>query len=465
MSKTDTPVFVVTGAPNKGKSTFLKAMTNDPGIKVDEVARTTTSSKPYHFKSGPDGETLLTLWDTPGFENAAGVYEIIRNWESKSSEKPLELIRRYVETYQDDPYHQYETEIFKPLTGFACIIYIADCSKSFSSADYLREIQLLQFTNLPRIAILNPIDGDQHLDSWREGLRAYFHNIKVFNPHKTTFDEKLSILGALSHLHDEWEKQINGVIDKLKQDREQVLRESARVIRNTVLRIYDEEFEIRFNGIKDEEEHKRELLSKARRFVTDTMNESQKEITEKFGFDVHISLNREYRENDLFSETVRKRHVSPAQRGFIGAVAGGSVGALIDAAAGGLTFGVFTAIAGTGGYAAGYYSDFKPEDLINIKTYMNSDRKEVIQIKSLNIEIGFLIINRLRQVVSSLYNRTAANTEDIIIDKDLDNKSLLTISKLLAQISASKKERYSESRKKELLDFIHEKLVDDQRGK
>jgi len=468
MSEKMTPVFVITGAPNKGKSTFVKAMTNDPDVVVKSTARTTVESKPYHyFKKNSEGEKekLLTLWDTPGFENQAQVYEIFSDWKKEGTESPLELIRKYINTYKDHPEHRFEVEIFKPLVNFACIIYVADCSKSFNKEDYLREIQLLKFTNFPRIAILNPIDGNQHIESWREGLREYFHNIKVFNPHKTTFKEKISTLGALSHLHDEWEKPINYVIEVLEKQREQILEESARIIRKTVLEIFDKEFEVNFDPLKDETEHKAELLKQARSFVIKKMNSSQAIINSLFGIDIEIELTGNYQDNDLFSETVRKRNLSPHERGFIWAIAGGSIGVLVDAASGGLTFGVFTAILGSGGYAAGYFSDFNPEDLLNIKKYLNSERKEKIKVKSLNPEIGFLVINRLRQVVTNLHNRTAANTEKIVINKDLDKKSLLQISNLLHQIAKSKKQRYSESNKKELFEFIYQKLIDDQKVK
>lgn len=467
MSHHKTPTFVITGAPNKGKSTFVKAMTNDPNVVVKGTARTTVKSKPYHYlKKGSDGgnKKLLTLWDTPGFENQAEVYEIVTEWKGESEESVEEIIRRFVDSYKDDPDYQYEVEIFKPLREFACIVYVADCSNSFSRNDYLREIQLLKFTNYPRIAILNPIDGNDHIESWREGLREYFHTIKVFNPHTTTFNEKLSTLGALSHLHDEWEKPINNVIDILKREREQILEDSARIIRKTILEIFDKEFEVVADPTEDEAYHKALLLKKVRSFVKRKMNASQLNINSLFNIDVDIEIPDEYADNDLFSKTVRKKSLPPYQRGFIWALAGGAVGALIDVAAGGLTFGVFTAILGSGAYAAGYFSDLKPSDLIKINKYVGSEKREKIRVESLNPEIGLLVINRLRQVVTSLYNRTAANTEKIIINNDLDRKSLFKISTLLAKIAKSKEQRYMESNKKDLLDFIYHKIQEDQKG-
>ncbi len=462
------PVFVVTGAPNKGKSTFIKAMTNDESVVVSDQARTTTSAKSYPFKIErvTDGklawETCFTLWDTPGFENAAGMHEIVTEWGIRESDHPIELIRKFLEAYAGHPDFAYELEIFKPIAGYACIVYVADCSKKFRESEYLREIELIKFTRLPRIAILNPIDGDRYLESWRSGLTDYFNNIKVFNPHETSFDEKLRILGAFSHLNDEWEEQLNRVIGALKSQREKVLEECARIIRKTILQIYDREFSVRYDGIRDDEEHRADLVSKVREFVHKTMNDAQREITHRFGLKIEVEFDRKFEDNDLFDTTVRRKNLSLHQRAMINALVGGGIGAAIDVAAGGLTFGIFTAALGVGGGLAAYLKEISPMDLLKIGGY--DPDEEQIHVEALNAELGLLAINRLRQVVAVLYNRTAANTETVVIRKDLDPADLHKIGSLLKKIATSRKHRYSEKHKKDLLDFIHGTLKKDRTG-
>lgn len=462
------PVFVVTGAPNKGKSTFIKTMTNDESVVVREYARTTISAKPYPFKieREHDGkielETCFTLWDTPGFENAAEMHEILLEWGIRDSDHPIELIRKFLEAYAGNPDFSCELEIFKPIAGYACIVYVADCSKRFRESEYLREIELIRFTRLPRIAILNPIDGDRYLEAWRSGLTDYFNNIKVFNPQTTTFDEKLRILGAFSHLDDEWEKPLNRVIEALKKQRENVLEECARVIRKTVLHIFDQEFSVRYDGIRDEDEHRQELLQQVRDYVHATMNDAQREISRRFGLHIEFTFEREFANNDLFDEAVRRKNLSVHQRAMINALVGGGIGVAIDTAAGGLTFGVFTAALGVGGGLAAYMKDISPMDLV--KTGRFDPNEERFYVDALNPELGILVMNRLRQVVAVLYNRTAANTETVTVRKDLDPSGLRKISSLMKKIATSRKYRYSEKHKKELLDFIHETLKADRKG-
>ncbi len=454
------PVFVVTGAPNKGKSTFVKAMTNDAAVVVGPYARTTTSAVCYPFKI--DGETLFTLWDTPGFENAAEMHEIVTGWGMRESDHPMEVLRRFLQTYDGHEDFIYELEIFKPIADYACIVYVADCSRKFSESEYLREIELIRLTRLPRIAILNPIDGDRYLESWRSGLTDYFNNIKVFNPHNTSFDEKLRILGAFSHLNDEWEGPLNRVVEALRTRREKTLEESARVIRRIILMIYDKKFEVAYDGTRDEGEHREELIGQVREFVRRNLDDAQKEITRRFELSVNVAFEQEIADNDLFDAMVRKKNLSVHQRAVVNAMVGGGIGAALDAAAGGLTFGVFTATLGLGGGAAAYLKGISPMDLVKIGGFNPNEEK--IEVESLHAELGILIINRLRQVVAVLYNRTAANTEEVTIRKDLDPTDLLKISRLLGNMASSRRHRYSEKHKKELLDFIHDKLKEDQKS-
>lgn len=459
------PVFIVTGAPNKGKSTFIKAMANDESVVVRQQARTTISSKPYPFKvlrkqNGDSGwETLFTLWDTPGFENAAEMHEILTRWGISESEHPVKVIQKFLEAYDGHPDFIYELEIFKPVTEDACIVYVADCSKKFRESEYLREIQIIRFTRLPRIAILNPIDGDKHLESWRSGLTDYFNNIKVFNPHKTTFEEKLRILGAFSHLHDEWEEPLNRVIAILNTQREKVLDECARAIRKAVLKIFDQEFSVRYDGLRDEQEHRMDLVSQVRNVVRSVMNDAQREIIRRFEQKADIVFEQDFSDNDLFDTAVRKKILSVHQRAMINALIGGGIGAAIDVAAGGLTFGIFTAALGAGGGLAAYIKDVSPLDLVKIGG-LGPDQEQ-IHVESLNPELGLLVINRLRQVVAVLYNRTAANTESVTIRKDLNPASLHHIGSLLKKIAVSRNYRYSGHSKDNLLKFIREALEND----
>ncbi len=451
------PVFVVTGAPNKGKSTFVKAMTNDASVVVGPYARTTTKSVSYPFEL--DGETLFTLWDTPGFENAAEMHEVLTGWGIQESDHPVEILRRFIETYEGHEDFLFELEIFKPVVDYACIVYVADCSRKFSKSEYLREIELIKFTRLPRIAILNPIDGEHHLESWRSGLTDYFNNIKVFNPHKTSFDEKLRVLGAFSHLDDEWEAPLNRVIDALRRQREKTLEECARIIRRTIIRVYDREFEVPFDAARDEGEHREELLAQVRQFVRSCLDEAQKDITRRFGLSVDVAFEQEIADNDLFDATVRRKNLSVHQRAMVNAIVGGGIGAALDTAAGGLTFGIFTASLGLGGGALAYLKDISPMDLVTFGGFDSS--KEKVRVEALHAELGMLIINRLRQVVAVLYNRTAANTEQVTIRKDLDPTELVRMSRLLGNMASSSRYRFSEKHKIELFELIHEKLRED----
>jgi len=464
MNELKEPVFVVVGAQNRGKSTFVKAMTNDKSINVHKNTRTTTESKKYEFAvgGGENKKTYLSIWDTPGFEMPAQAYETISQWVNGSQTNPSEALERFVSEFKDYPQYKYEVEILKPLTNHACLVFIADCSIKYSPDYNTNMLDLLMLTNLPRIAILNPIDGQDYLDEWRIELRKYFHNIKVFNPHKTSFNEKIEILEAFSHLEDRWTLQIQEFVAKLKKDRENALTNASKIIRNTILRIYNKKFEMPFDDNMDEDEHKKELQENVREYLKKVMDETQSALAKNFDLDLNIKMNHKLDDNDLFDEAVRREYISNYNRSIISAVVGALAGAGVDLLAAGLAFGIFTAAGGVTGAVVGYTKKLDMYDLLNFSSTKGESKKRY-EIKNLKPEIGLLVINRLRQVVSVYYNRTAVNNEEIVIDKDLNKKDLIAITQLISKISKHKKHRQSEAKKKELLDFIISMLKEDQK--
>lgn len=192
------------------------------------------------------------------------------------------------------------------------------------------------------------------------------------------------------------------------------------------------------------------------------MDEAQSTLATNFDLDLNIKINHKFDDNDLFDEAVRKEYLSNYNRAIISAIVGAIAGAGADLLFGGLTFGVLTAAGGVTGAAVGYTKKLDMNDLLNF-TSTKDESKKRFEIKNLKPEIGLLVINRLRQVVSVYYNRTAVNKEEIVIDKDLNKKDLIEITQLISKISKNKKHRRSEAKKKELLDFIISTLKEDQK--
>lgn len=452
------PVFVVTGAQNKGKSTLVKAMTNDETIIVSEKAGETKRSKSYPMSV--DGKVLYTLWDTPGFQNAKQLCELLSSWGIETSSEPLELYRSFIDEYQNNEEFEFEIEIFRPIINNACIVYIADCSKPYSKACYHWEIQLIKWTRLPRIAILNPIEGDEYLNSWEQNLLDHFNFIDKFNPYNTSFKNKLDLLDSFSGIKKEWKDNIKKAVTELKREREEVLEKSALVIRTALLKVYKNDYQVIKDEFKDKEQHAELLLSQIKADVKSILTESQKEIVSYFGFDTNtILMNSELNKNDVFEENVLKEYMSRKQQAWISALVGAMIGAIADLSVGEATFGAFMVVLGAVGFARGFLKD--PHKLLtrNFKDIYNEGN--VYRIKYIDVMLGYLIINRLRNVVHELYNKTAVNTDTIEIDYNYDKRTTIELTHVLSRISKEGRKGYSDKNLKKLKEIILNQLKED----
>lgn len=456
----ENPVFVATGAPNKGKSTLVKALTNDESIEIDPTAGTTIAGKSYPMKV--DNRIMYTIWDTPGFENARGMSEILRDWGIEVYKKdPLELFRRFHREFaHHDDYHN-EIEIFKPLIRYAGIVYVADSSKPFNESKYIREIELLKWTGLPRIAVLNPIEGEQYQSEWQRQLDRHFRLVKIFNPHTTSFQEKLRLLDAFSHLNPDWENLILDAIEALKKNHEAALVKSSATIRKAVLEAYRGSFTTSGDGLNTREEYEEILFGKVREHVRNILDSSQKEIVRHYGFkEQHVQMDFDLNESDVMDEVVMRKYISPWQRSIIAGAAGAGAGAAIDVAAGGMTFGVFTAIGGAAGAGGAYLSNkFDPMELLkNVKREGNQ-----YVVEKLHPELGYLIINRLRELAAKIQNKTAANQETITIAYNFDKLATIRLTNLIKDVIRQSKSYYKEQTRQELGDLILRQLREDQK--
>src|SRR5687767_8617509 len=62
------PVFVVVGAVNRGKSSIVSTLAENDAVVIEKTPGTTKEAQTFAFRI--DGQTLYTLIDTPGFELA-----------------------------------------------------------------------------------------------------------------------------------------------------------------------------------------------------------------------------------------------------------------------------------------------------------------------------------------------------------------------------------------------------------
>lgn len=228
-----TPRFAITGHPNKGKSSIVATLAEDENVGISEIPGTTSQAQVYPMRM--DGETLYELIDTPGFQRAREVLEWLKNCETSVVDRH-QAVLKFLDCFSNDPHFHDECELLKPIMRGAGILYVVDGARPYGT-EYECEMQVLQWTGQPRMALINLIGGEAHVEDWRRALDQYFSIVRVFDAQHADFSKRIDLLRAFEALEESWSASIQLAIDVLQQNRTQRLHRAAREIAELLLAV------------------------------------------------------------------------------------------------------------------------------------------------------------------------------------------------------------------------------------
>jgi hypothetical protein len=340
---TGIPEFAVLGHPNEGKSAVVSTLTEDDQVRVSPVPGETTVCRTYTVKI--DEKEIIRFVDTPGFQ----VPRQTLAWFNAYQGEPHRILEQFIASHESDPFYADEVELFRPVARGSGIIYVVNGSRPVR-ADDLAEMEILRLTGRPRMAVINSKHADKdYTRDWRREFAKHFNSIRIFNANTANFHDRIKMLESLKSIDQEWEPVLARVIHAFQAEWEKRNRLASAYITHAI------EKSIRFSVSKSLNDHDDPVLAKEN--AADTYREQVRDI-EKSMFHHIRSLFRhrvyevslpEYSvlQHDLFSrKTWELLGLTRTQLAAAGAVLGGTVGAVADTAAHGLTFGMFTAIGG-----------------------------------------------------------------------------------------------------------------------
>jgi len=221
-----TPTFAVVGHPNKGKSSIISTLAEDERINVGPTPGTTRSAHRYELSI--EDETLYVLVDTPGFQRPRAVLDWLNDRASSAHERSV-WVARFVDEHASDPRFHDECELLRPIIEGAGILYVVDGAKPYGP-EYEIEMQVLQWTGRPRMALINLIGPGDHVAEWRQALDQYFSIVRVFDAVHADFATRLALLRAFAELDEHWRPSIERAIAALAAERERRHARSAHEI-------------------------------------------------------------------------------------------------------------------------------------------------------------------------------------------------------------------------------------------
>jgi hypothetical protein len=360
------PVFVVVGAVNRGKSSIVSTLAENDAVVIEKTPGTTQKAQTFAFKI--DGQTLYTLVDTPGFELARQTLAWLQKHEHRHADRAA-VVRQFIREHAGRGEFPQECELLQPILDGGAILYVVDSSVPFSSL-HQAEMEILQWTMQPRMALLNQIHEDDYTAEWRQGLDQYF-NIKLeFNALHVDLRQRIKLLQTLIILNDGWQQPLGQAMQAIVAEYRYRIEDSATFIAHALVEILTLQLEREVPADDDLEPHKRDLKQQYDDRMRKLEADCFRQIRERYEhYHLHLG-NAEFPavQEDLL-ETSHWKFLGVKQWWAMagGAAAGAIIGGSIDAGVGASSFLAGTVI-GTGvGGIAGLVGSYKlPEVSVDV---------------------------------------------------------------------------------------------------
>ncbi|MEE8310951.1 MAG: GTPase/DUF3482 domain-containing protein [Candidatus Binatia bacterium] len=336
------PVFAVVGRINKGKSSIVATLVeedDDGKIRIRHEPGTTKAAHRIHVEV--DGRPAFAVVDTPGFQEAPHMLRWLRERETSAASRP-QLVADFIAHFSERDEFTDECRLLEPILEGAGILYVVDASNPYR-ANYEAEMEILQWTGRPRMALINTIGTDDHVEEWQRALGQYFNIVRVFDAHDSGFTERIGLLRAFRELDADAAPAIAEAIAALESDWHERRRGAASEIAALLVEglTYSERY-----PLLDEEALQAqtdEALDRLYRALRDRERHERQNVEDIYRH-THIErreadLERPVFDRDLFADTSwNVLGLSTWQLVRAGAIGGAAVGGAVDLTTGGASF-------------------------------------------------------------------------------------------------------------------------------
>jgi hypothetical protein len=351
------PRFAIVGHPNKGKSSIVATLAEDDAVAISPHPGTTTQARAYPMRV--DGEVLYELLDTPGFQRARETLAWLKAHDRGAGERAA-IVAEFVRSHENDARFHDERELLTPIIQGAGILYVVDGSKPYGR-QYEAEMDVLRWTGRPRMALINLISSDDHVEEWRAALGQYFSIVRVFDAVRADFAKRIELLRAFGAIDDRWAESLNRAADALAAERERRKLRVASEIADLLVAALTATATVPLPNPDDQRESRTSARARLGDEVRRRERLARRSVQEIFGHPGLEAREAEaaYLADDVFSaRSFNVFGLSTAQLALTGAASGAVVGSVVDVALGGASLllgagigaavGAFGTLAGAG---------------------------------------------------------------------------------------------------------------------
>ncbi len=431
-SKTDRPInkktiasgeplkLAVVGHTNTGKTSVLRTLLRDMYFgEVKNEAATTRHVERAQLTDSQTGEVLVTLYDTPGLEDASGLMDWLED-NTASRRDGIERLQQFLaadiaqgsDHLQDstEDYSQ-EAKVIRQLLASDMAIYVIDAREPVL-AKYKDELAILSWAAIPVMPVFNFTDSqDANIDDWQTMLaRRNLHISTRFDSVAFEFVDEMHLWQNLATMLTHAE-----MLEQLMQSRTanwmQLYDEAHIIIADFLLNVAAMKREI------NEDDDPMPTLTQMREAVRQSERTMQHQLLNSYKFyDNAVAatpLELQAYQQDPFDPELLKSY---GIRTTSGAAAGALLGLGIDAAALGTTLGLGAAL---GGIAGGLLSNTS-----NIADKISGVKRLYIDPATLT-----LLATRAIDLLTALRHRGHAATDATQLLYQHDNSEANTVAR------------------------------------
>ncbi len=215
MSEQSAPLkLAVVGHTNVGKTSLLRTLTRDVGFGAISH-RPSTTQHVEGARLSVDGEALIELYDTPGFEDAVALYEYIEQLP-KTAERldGPELLQRFLNSSEARQRFEQEAKVLRQLLQSDAGFYVSDAPEQVL-AKYRDKSAILTMCGKPLLPVLNFVNStEQREPAWREVLaRLGLHALVRFDTIAPPQDGEQRLYENLSLVLDSQRPRLQRLIE------------------------------------------------------------------------------------------------------------------------------------------------------------------------------------------------------------------------------------------------------------
>jgi hypothetical protein len=359
---TSIPTFVVVGHVNKGKSSVVATLTEDPTVPIDWTPGTTAHTGAYTLVV--DGQPVMRLLDTPGFQDAPAALEWMQLRAHNAAERS-QAISDFVRENEGQDRFSDEVELLRNLQqSDAGILYVVDGSRPYRPS-HEAEMEILRWSGKPGMALINRIGSHDYSAEWKPVLLQFFNAVRDFDAHKAGFDQRVGLLQSFAEVRDEWKPALQQAVHTLQRERLRRDRNGAELLASSLQRLmtHVEKVSVTVGGgsdsmmsSKDSPAVDEQLRKNYRSELRNLELQQRNQVNRLYGHTTLASAAEEFEllNEDLFSQTSWKVFgLTPRQLALYAAGWGAVLGGGLDLMVGTLSFGAGALLGAlTGGIGA-----------------------------------------------------------------------------------------------------------------